>query len=151
MRRYRRKLEPSVRRMISMIDRFQHQFVRLLPGLVLQAGILAGSDGDKGVRASPLGSVWRPPTQWTTFEVYEDKGRSFFWKVHPIADWTDRDIYIYLKKHCLDYHPLWEQGYVSIGDVHTTRSLHDVDNPDEIRFFGLKRECGLHEIDLSSV
>jgi phosphoadenosine phosphosulfate reductase len=73
------------------------------------------------------------------------------WKVHPIADWTDRDIYLYLKKHNLDYHPLWEKGYVSIGDVHTTRSLHDVDHPDEIRFFGLKRECGLHEIDLSAV
>jgi len=73
------------------------------------------------------------------------------WKVHAIADWTDRDIYLYLKQHDLPYHPLWEKGYVSIGDIHTTRPLHDVDHPDETRFFGLKRECGLHEIDLSSV
>jgi phosphoadenosine phosphosulfate reductase len=73
------------------------------------------------------------------------------WKVHPIADWTDRDIYRYLQQHDLAYHPLWDQGYVSIGDVHTTRSLRDVDHIDETRFFGLKRECGLHEIDLSSV
>ncbi|TDJ45061.1 MAG: phosphoadenylyl-sulfate reductase [Gammaproteobacteria bacterium] len=73
------------------------------------------------------------------------------WKVHPIADWTDRDIYLYLKQHDLPYHPLWEQGYVSIGDVHTTRSLQDVDHIDQTRFFGLKRECGLHDIDLSSV
>lgn len=68
-------------------------------------------------------------------------------KVYPIADWTDRDIYNYLKKHDLPYHPLWEKGYVSIGDVHTTKSLAEVDSIEETRFFGLKRECGLHELD----
>jgi phosphoadenosine phosphosulfate reductase len=69
------------------------------------------------------------------------------WKVHPIADWSDRDVFQYLKKHDLPYHPLWEKGYVSIGDTHTTRSLADVDSIDETRFFGLQRECGLHEMD----
>jgi phosphoadenosine phosphosulfate reductase len=73
------------------------------------------------------------------------------WKVHPIADWTDRDVYQYLKRHDLPYHPLWARGYVSIGDVHTTRALHEVQNEEETRFFGLKRECGLHDIDLSSL
>jgi phosphoadenosine phosphosulfate reductase len=68
-------------------------------------------------------------------------------KVYPIADWTDKDIYDYLQKHDLPYHPLWEQGYVSIGDVHTTKSLSEVDSIEETRFFGLKRECGLHELD----
>lgn len=68
-------------------------------------------------------------------------------KVHPIADWSDRDVHRYLTKHGLPYHPLWEQGYVSIGDVHTTRSLAEVDSPEQTRFFGLKRECGLHEMD----
>ncbi len=73
------------------------------------------------------------------------------WKVHPIADWTDRDVYRYLEKHELPYHPLWHEGYVSIGDRHSTRALHEVDDPDDTRFFGLKRECGLHEMDLSSI
>ena len=73
------------------------------------------------------------------------------WKVHPIADWTDRDIYRYLKRNDLPYHPLWEQGYVSIGDRHTTRSIHEVDDEEKTRFFGLKRECGLHEIDLATI
>jgi len=73
------------------------------------------------------------------------------WKVHPIADWSDRDVFVYLKNNALPYHPLWDQGFVSIGDVHTTRSLRDVGHADETRFFGLKRECGLHEIDLSAV
>lgn len=65
-------------------------------------------------------------------------------KIHPILDWTDRDVYHYLRAHDLPYHPLWAQGYVSIGDVHTTRRLADGMAEEETRFFGLKRECGLH-------
>ena len=66
-------------------------------------------------------------------------------KIHPLIDWTDRDIYRYLSQYGLPYHPLWHQGYVSIGDVHTTRPLVDGMSEEETRFFGLKRECGLHE------
>jgi phosphoadenosine phosphosulfate reductase len=73
------------------------------------------------------------------------------WKVHPIADWSDRDVYRYLKLHDLPYHPLWEQGYISVGDVHTTKPIHAVQSAEETRFFGLKRECGLHDIDLSGL
>lgn len=67
------------------------------------------------------------------------------WKLHPIADWTDRDVHRYLEAHGLPYHPLWHEGYVSIGDVHTTRRLEPGMSEEETRFFGLKRECGLHE------
>jgi phosphoadenosine phosphosulfate reductase len=73
------------------------------------------------------------------------------WKVHPIADWSDRDVHRYLKAHDLPYHPLWDQGYVSIGDVHSTRPLHEVTDLEDTRFGGLKRECGLHEINLSGL
>lgn len=73
------------------------------------------------------------------------------WKVHPIADWSDRDVHMYLKRNNLPYHSLWEKGYVSIGDWHTTRSIHEVDDEEQTRFFGLKRECGLHEFDLSTI
>ena len=66
-------------------------------------------------------------------------------KVHPLADWTDRDIHGYLKANELPYHPLFNEGYVSIGDRHTSRPLSVVKNDEEARFFGLVRECGLHE------
>jgi phosphoadenosine phosphosulfate reductase len=73
------------------------------------------------------------------------------YKVHPIFDWTDRDVYDYLKRHDLPYHPLWEKGYVSIGDWHTTRPLGEAgDDADGTRFFGLQRECGLHLIGASA-
>lgn len=67
-------------------------------------------------------------------------------KVYPLADWTDRDVHYYLKEHDLPYHPLWEQGYVSIGDTHTTRPLAADISEEETRFNGLLRECGLHEL-----
>ncbi len=65
--------------------------------------------------------------------------------VHPIIDWSDKDVYDYLVKHNLPYHPLWEEGYISIGDWHTSHKLTEMQDPKDARFFGLKRECGLHE------
>ena len=69
------------------------------------------------------------------------------YKVHPIFDWSDRDVYLYLKAHGLPYHPLWDKGYVSIGDWHSTKALHEVDSAEELRFAGLKRECGIHGLE----
>lgn len=73
------------------------------------------------------------------------------WKIHPLADWSDRDVHFYLKEHDLPYHPLWEKGYLSIGDHHSTRPIHEVSAVEQTRFFGLKRECGIHEIDLADL
>jgi len=66
-------------------------------------------------------------------------------KIHPIIDWDDRRVYRYLTEHKLPYHPLWEQGYVSVGDWHSTSKLLDGMSGEDTRFNGLKRECGLHE------
>lgn len=71
-------------------------------------------------------------------------GRGAF-KVLPIIDWDNRQVYQYLKQNDLSYHPLWEQGYLSVGDTHTTRKWEPGMSEEETRFFGLKRECGLHE------
>ncbi len=66
-------------------------------------------------------------------------------KVLPILSWTTKDVHEYLKKHDLPYHPLYEKGYVSIGDWHSTRAITDNDtNERDTRFRGLKQECGLH-------
>jgi len=62
-----------------------------------------------------------------------------------VLDWSNKDVHYYLKNHDLPYHPLWEQGYVSVGDWHTTRPLEAGMSEQDTRFFGLKRECGLHE------
>jgi len=66
-------------------------------------------------------------------------------KVHPIIDWTDRDVHRYLTAHGLPYHPLRDEGYISIGDIHTSHKLTEGMAEEQARFFGLKRECGLHD------
>ncbi|AHF73379.1 Phosphoadenylyl-sulfate reductase [Candidatus Sodalis pierantonius str. SOPE] len=66
-------------------------------------------------------------------------------KLLPIIDWDNRQVYHYLTRHGLSYHPLWEQGYLSVGDTHTTRKWEPGMSEEGTRFFGLKRECGLHE------
>lgn len=72
-------------------------------------------------------------------------------KVHPLIDWNNRKVHQYLKQHNLPYHPLWEQGYVSIGDTHSSVPLSVGMTEEQTRFGGLKRECGLHEDTLSSL
>ena len=66
------------------------------------------------------------------------------YKVHPILWWTNQDVHAYLKANDLPYHPLFDQGYVSIGDTHTTRPVTADMHERAGRFGGLKQECGLH-------
>lgn len=66
------------------------------------------------------------------------------YKIHPLVDWHKRDIHRYLTQHDLPYHPLWEKGYQSVGDVHTSRPIEPGMSEEQSRFFGLTRECGLH-------
>ena len=66
-------------------------------------------------------------------------------KFLPIIDWSNKQVHYYLEDNGLSYHPLWDQGYVSVGDVQTSRPLEAGMSEEETRFFGLKRECGLHE------
>ena len=75
-------------------------------------------------------------------EIFEKKEN--YIKVHPLLHWNDKDIYDYLIKYNLPYHPLREKGYLSIGDWHSTKSIHEVNDISEIRFNGKQRECGLH-------
>ena len=99
----------------------------------------------KDLRAATWFSGLRRAQGKTRAQILPVELRRARFKVHPIFDWTDRDVGRYLKENRLPYHPLWEKGYLSIGDWHTTRSLSEGDSLEELRFFGLKRECGLHE------
>ena len=67
------------------------------------------------------------------------------YKLLPILHWTSRDVYMYLKANDLPYHPLWTEGYVSVGDAHSSRPLSADDKDGRAtRFNGLKQECGIH-------
>lgn len=79
----------------------------------------------------------------STLPVVQRQNRTA--KVHPIVDWSEKEIYAYMKANDLPFHPLWEQGYVSVGDWHSTRPLEAGMSQEDTRFGGIKRECGLHE------
>ena len=65
-------------------------------------------------------------------------------KIHPILDWTSRQVDDYLSEHRLPRHPLYFQGYKSIGDVHSTLPVVDGQDERAGRLLGAKKECGLH-------
>jgi len=66
-------------------------------------------------------------------------------KVLPILNWHARDVYEYLQRFDLPYHPFFERGYTSVGDWHSSRPVTEEDENDrDTRFRGLKQECGLH-------
>ncbi|MBJ7899024.1 MAG: phosphoadenosine phosphosulfate reductase [Cyanobacteria bacterium RI_101] len=68
-----------------------------------------------------------------------------YYKILPILEWSAKDIYQYLTAHDLPYHPFFDQGYVTVGDWHSSRPLSAGDEDErDTRFHGLKQECGLH-------
>jgi phosphoadenosine phosphosulfate reductase len=63
------------------------------------------------------------------------------WKVNPLADWTEADVWRYIAEHDLPYNPLHDQGYPTIGCTHCTKA----GTGREGRWEGSgKTECGLH-------
>ncbi len=67
-------------------------------------------------------------------------------KVNPLATWTDDDVAYYLQSHNLPEHPLWAQGYASIGCAPATVKPLVPGDRRSGRWAGAdKEECGLHE------
>jgi phosphoadenosine phosphosulfate reductase len=68
-------------------------------------------------------------------------------KVAPIAGWSAAQIHAYMQEHRLPYHPLWAQGYTSVGcRLHTVKPI-DPNDPRSGRWAGTGRtECGIDEI-----
>jgi phosphoadenosine phosphosulfate reductase len=74
-------------------------------------------------------------------KLERDEARGI-WKVNPLADWPEKDLWRYIHKHDLPYNPLHDSGYASIGCAPCTRPGSGRDG----RWAGLdKTECGIHE------
>ena len=68
-------------------------------------------------------------------------------KIAPIATWTAKQVYEYMKAHELPFHPLWAQGYTSIGCWPCTSKPVDPNDPRSGRWAKQdKTECGIHNI-----
>jgi phosphoadenosine phosphosulfate reductase len=76
-----------------------------------------------------------------TAERFERDEARGIWKVNPLADWTEKDVWTYVFKHDLPYNPLHDQGFASIGCAPCTLPGEG----REGRWAGLdKTECGIH-------
>jgi phosphoadenosine phosphosulfate reductase len=65
-------------------------------------------------------------------------------KISPLADWTNRDVWAYLRQNSIEPLPLYSQGYASIGCEPCTSLPLDPNNPRSGRWGGAKLECGIH-------
>lgn len=73
--------------------------------------------------------------------------RSGCYAVSPLLNWDRRTIHAYLKKHDLPYHPLFEEGYESIGcnPRSCTRPIQLGEDPRSGRWADTaKVECGIN-------
>jgi phosphoadenosine phosphosulfate reductase len=68
-------------------------------------------------------------------------------KINPIADWSSRQVWQYIREHDVPYNPLHARNYPSIGCTHCTRAVRPGEDPRAGRWSGSsKTECGLHMI-----
>ena len=65
-------------------------------------------------------------------------------KVSPLADWSNADVWGYLKRRGIAVLPLYENGYTSIGCAPCTTPPTDPDQARSGRWGGRKLECGIH-------
>jgi phosphoadenosine phosphosulfate reductase len=67
------------------------------------------------------------------------------WKLNPLADWSEKDVWRYISDNDIPYNPLHDQGYPSIGCTHCTRKPAEGEDDRAGRWAGTtKTECGLH-------
>jgi phosphoadenosine phosphosulfate reductase len=67
------------------------------------------------------------------------------WKLNPLADWTDEQIWDHVRGRDLPYNPLHDQGYPSIGCTHCTLRPGEDDDERAGRWATFdKNECGIN-------
>lgn len=107
-------------------------------------------------KVAPLNSVLENKDLWITgVQKHQTNNRKnvtvleqrndLLYKLNPILNWTTKDIYDYTVKHDLPLHPLFENGYSSIGCSPCTRAVQVGEDERAGRWSGQnKTECGLH-------
>lgn len=68
-------------------------------------------------------------------------------KYNPLANWTQEQVWRYIRENAVPYNPLHDQGYISIGCEPCTRPVGPGQHEREGRWWweeATKKECGLH-------
>jgi phosphoadenosine phosphosulfate reductase len=75
-----------------------------------------------------------------------DEQRGVF-KFNPLAEWTDAEVWAFIRAHDIPYNALHDRGYASIGCAPCTRAVTVGEDPRAGRWWWEQdgpRECGLH-------
>lgn len=99
-----------------------------------------------GLRAW-ITAIRRDQTQARTGARVVERDRKFdLIKINPLAAWSSRDVWRYIKEHDVPYNPLYDRGYNSIGCQPCTTLVQIGENDRAGRWRGIaKTECGLHQ------
>ncbi|MBG91006.1 MAG: phosphoadenylyl-sulfate reductase [Actinobacteria bacterium] len=68
-------------------------------------------------------------------------------KLNPLADWTQDQVWDYIRQNEVPYNALHDQGFLSIGCAPCTRAIKDGEDPRSGRWWWEtpeQKECGLH-------
>lgn len=69
-------------------------------------------------------------------------------KINPLADWSENQIWDYIRENQIPYHALHDKGYPSIGCVPCTRAIKEGEDVRAGRWWWENKEnkeCGLHQ------
>jgi phosphoadenosine phosphosulfate reductase len=113
-------------------------------------------------KVEPLGRAPAGKRAWVTSQrraqsatraelaVQEDDTAHGMLKFNPLADWSEQDVWDYLRLHAVPYNVLHDQGYPSIGCAPCTRAVEPGEDVRAGRWWWENpesKECGLHLVD----
>src|SRR5215211_8902647 len=93
------------------------------------------------------------PARAGTAKVEPDPSNGGIVKLNPLADWTREQVWAYAQANQVPIHPLYEQGYTSIGCAPCTRGVLPGEDERGGRWWweaGPDKECGLHHASPSA-
>ncbi len=82
--------------------------------------------------------------------VQEDDPAHGMQKFNPLADWSEEDVWNYIRSNGVPYNPLHDKGYPSIGCEPCTRAIQPGEDIRAGRWWWENpesKECGLHVVD----
>lgn len=109
-------------------------------------------------KVEPMAKALRDKKAWITgIRRQQTKNRSQIpiveirpdglFKISPLANWTRQEVWTYIDRYALPVHPLFSQGFASIGCAPCTRAIRGGEDERAGRWAGTEKiECGLHTL-----
>jgi phosphoadenosine phosphosulfate reductase len=160
---------------LALLDRLERRYQRRIEVFYPQAGQIEQYVRDNGINGFYLGAderrscctirkiepfrraiagrkAWvtgvrrEQSTERAEGEAVSWDERYSLWKVSPLLEWTEQDVWAYINARNLPYNPLHDKGYPSIGCAPCTRPVEPGADPRSGRWWWENpesRECGL--------